>query len=106
MTGFDDRRDAMEKKYAHNDKLLFDIEARTSKLFGLWVAEKLHLGGNEADIYAKEVVMANLDEPGFDDVLRKVRGDLQAKSIEISDHVLEVELEKAHKEAQKQILDN
>lgn len=106
MTGFDDRRDAMEKKYAHNDKLQFDIEARTSKLFGLWIAEKLHLSGSEAEIYAKEVVMANLDEPGFDDVLRKVRGDLQAKGIEISEHVLEVELEKAQTEAQKQILDN
>jgi hypothetical protein len=106
MTGFDDRRDAMEKKYAHDDKTQFDIEARTAKLFGLWVAEKMGITGGEAESYAKEVVMANLDEPGYDDVMRKVRADLDARGEQVSDHILDVQLQKANVEARKQILES
>lgn len=103
MSGLNDREKAHENKFAHDEKLGFDVEARGSKLFGLWVAEKLGLDGDNAETYAKEVVMANLDEPGFDDILRKVKPDLDAKSIEISDHVLNTEIDKAMAEAKKQL---
>ncbi len=103
MTGFDDRRDSFENKYAHDEKLSFDIEARCCKIFGLWAAAQLGLSGTEADTYAKEVVMANLEEPGFDDVMRKVRPDFDKKGVDISDHVLKMEIEKALVEARKQI---
>jgi hypothetical protein len=105
MTAFDDRKDAFERKYAHDEKLGFDVEARCSKLFGLWIAEKLGLSGAEASAYALEVVESNLEEPGFDDVLRKVRGDLEGKGLEISDHMLHIELDKALAEAKKQIME-
>lgn len=105
MTGLDDRKDAMEKKYAHDEKLNFDIEARTSKLFGLWAAGEMGINGNEAELYAKEVVMANLDEPGFDDIKRKVHADFADKGQDVSDHVLDVQIEKAHIEARKQIME-
>ena len=58
----EDRKDAFEKKYAHDQELMFKVEARTSKLFGLWVAEQIGLSGPDADTYAKEVVAANLEE--------------------------------------------
>lgn len=103
MTGFDDRRDAFENKFAHEDKLSFEIEARCSKLFGLWAASQLGIEGADADIYAKEVVMANLDEPGFDDILRKVHGDFEAKGLDISNEIMHTELQKALSEARKQI---
>ncbi|MEZ5919294.1 MAG: DUF1476 domain-containing protein [Alphaproteobacteria bacterium] len=105
MTAFDDRKDAFERKYAHDEKIGFDVEARCSKLFGLWVAEKLGLSGAEASAYALEVVESNLEEPGFDDVLRKVRGDINGKGLEISDHMLHIELDKALAEAKKQIME-
>ncbi len=104
MTGFDDRKDAFENKYAHQEKLDFSVEARCCKLFGLLIAEHLGLEGAEAQSYAMEVVEANLEEAGFDDVLRKVKPDLEAKGIAISDHTLNLELDKALAEAKNQIM--
>lgn len=105
MTAFDDRKDAFEKKYAHDAQIGFDVEARCCKLFGLWIAEQLGLADSAAKIYALEVVESNLEEPGFEDVLRKVRADLAQKGVEISDHILETELDKALTEAKKQIME-
>ncbi len=104
MSGMEDRGDAYENKYAHEEKIGFDVEARCSKLYGLWAAEQIGLDGPDAHTYALEVVEANLEEPGFDDVLRKVRCDFEAKNIEISDHIMNVELDKALEEAKCQIL--
>lgn len=103
MTGMDDRKDAMEQKFAHSEQLDFKTEARCCKLFGLQIAEKLGLEGDEANAYAMSVVSANLEEPGFDDVFRKVKPDLEAKNVEISDHVLNVMIEEALAEARKQL---
>ncbi|MFK7840114.1 MAG: DUF1476 domain-containing protein [Bdellovibrionales bacterium] len=103
MTGMDDRKDAMEQKYAHEEQLDFQTEARCCKLFGLKIAEKLGLDGEEAQSYAMDVVAANLEEPGFEDVFRKVRPDLADKNVEISDHVLNTMIEEALAEAKKQL---
>jgi hypothetical protein len=78
MTTFDDRKNAFEKKFAHDEELRFKATARRNKLLGLWAAEKLGKSGPEADTYAKSVVMADFQEAGDDDVLRKVRADLEA----------------------------
>lgn len=103
MTGLDDRKDAMEAKYAHDEKLDFQTEARCCKLFGLKIAEQLGLEGDEANVYAMSVVSANLEEPGFDDVFRKVKPDLEAQKIELSDHLLNVQIEECLAEARKQL---
>jgi hypothetical protein len=78
MTTFDDRKDAFEKKFAHDEELRFKAMARRNKLFGLWAAGQLGRTGGEAEAYAKSVVMADFEEAGDADVLRKVRGDLEA----------------------------
>jgi hypothetical protein len=85
MTTFDDRKDAFEKKFAHDEELRFKAMARRNKLFGLWGAERLGLSGPEADAYAKSVVMADFEEAGDEDVLRKVRGDLEAAGKGVSE---------------------
>jgi len=103
MTGLDDRKDAMEAKFAHDEQLDFATEARCCKLFGLQIAEKLGLDGDEADSYAMDVVSANLEEPGFEDVFRKVRPDLEAKGAEMSDHLLNSLIEECLVEARKQL---
>jgi hypothetical protein len=77
MTTFDDRKDAFEKKFAHDEELRFKATARRNKLLGLWAAQKLGKSGGDADAYAKSVVLADFQEAGDDDVLRKVQKDLE-----------------------------
>jgi hypothetical protein len=86
MPGMDDRKDAFEKKFAHDEELLFKATARRNKLLGLWAAEKLGKSGEEAEAYAKSVVMADFEEAGDDDVLRKVKADLEAAGVSQTDH--------------------
>ena len=85
MTTFDKREEGFEKKFAHDEELRFKANARRNKLLGLWAAEKLGLAGDAANAYAKEVVMADFEEAGDDDVLKKVHKDLEAKGIAMSE---------------------
>jgi hypothetical protein len=77
MTTFDDRKDSFERKFAHDEELRFKATARRNKLLGLWAAEKLGKSGADAEAYAKSVVLADFQEAGDDDVVRKVKGDLE-----------------------------
>ena len=86
MTTFDKREDAFEKQFAHDEELRFKATARRNKLLGLWAAEKLGLSGAEAESYAKAIVMADFEEAGDQDVLRKLRKDFDAKGVAQSDH--------------------
>ncbi len=76
MSTFDDRENAFENKYAHDEEMKFKAEARRNKLLGLWAADLLGKSGEDADAYAKEVILSDFEEAGDDDVLRKVAGDL------------------------------
>ncbi|MEC3862998.1 DUF1476 domain-containing protein [Mesobacterium sp. TK19101] len=80
MSSFDDRENAFENKYAHDEEMKFKAEARCNKLLGLWAAELLGLSGDEAAAYAKTVVIADFEEAGHEDVVRKVAGDLEGKA--------------------------
>ncbi len=86
MTTFDKREEAFEKQFAHDEELKFKATARRNKLLGLWAAEKLGLVGAEAESYAKSVVMADFEEAGDHDVLRKIRQDFDAKGVAQSEH--------------------
>ena len=85
MTTFDKREEGFEKKFAHDEELRFKANARRNKMLGLWAAEKMGLSGPAADAYAKEVVVADFEEAGDDDVLRKVSKDFNAKGVAQSD---------------------
>ncbi len=88
MTTFDKREEGFEKKFARDEELRFKATARRNMMLGLWAAEKLGLTGAEAQAYAKEVVAADFEEPGDDDVFRKLRKDFDAKGVAQSDHQL------------------
>ena len=83
MSTFDQRKDAFENKFAHDEELRFKATARRNKLLGLWAAEKLGKSGADADAYAKAVVVADFEEAGDQDVLRKVTGDLAAAGVSV-----------------------
>jgi hypothetical protein len=103
MTGFEDRKRQEETRYKHDQELAFKARNRGNKLFGLWVAEQLGLSGEEAESYGRDIVMADFESPGDEDIFTKVRTDLAAKSVEISDHVLQKRLQELRQAAAEQI---
>jgi hypothetical protein len=105
MSTFNEREKAFEDKYKHDQDLQFRTEVRRNKLLGQWVGREL-LGLDDAAVesYAKDVVASDLDEPGPDDVIRKIMADLQAKAVDFSEHRLRHRMEELMTEAKKQIM--
>ncbi len=103
MSSFDEREKGYEKKFAHDEELKFKATARRNKLLGLWAAELMGKSGDEAEDYAKGVVLADLEEPGEEDVFRKIRGDFDAASVDQSDHQIRRTMDELMDEAVKQV---
>jgi hypothetical protein len=103
MGVFDEREKAQENKYFHDADLKFKAVARRDKLFGQWAASQLALSGKAADDYALTVVKSDLEEPGDDDILRKVAGDLKAIGRSVPEADLKKRLETFMAEAIKQL---
>ena len=80
MTTFDDRENAFEAKFAHDSEMQFRAEARRNKLVGLWAAGLMGKADDAAAAYALEVVSADFEEVGDEDVVRKVVADLGGKA--------------------------
>ena len=102
---FEDREKSEEAKYKHDQELAFKVRNRRNKLFGLWVAET-HLGktGEDAMNYAKDVVMADFEKPGDDDMFEKVSDDLKAAGINLSDHLMHKHLADCEAIAKQQVM--
>jgi hypothetical protein len=103
MTTFDKRKDAYENKFAHDEALRFKAEARRNKLLGRWAAELLGKSGEEVESYAREVVRSDFEEPGDEDVFRKIRADFDAAGIDQSDHQLRRTMDDLMEEAIRQV---
>lgn len=102
-TGMDDRRDAFEKKFAHDAELRFKAEARRNKLIGLWAAEKLGKKDGDAEAYAREVIAADFEEAGDEDVFRKIRADFDAAGVKETDETIREKLLAFLEEAIQQV---
>ena len=92
MSSFDDRERAEEARYAMDQQTQMRVTARRNKLLGLWAAGLMGLASEQAEAYAKTVVIADLEEAGDDDVIRKVIGDLSAAGIARTDADLKEQL--------------
>ena len=103
MTTFDKREEGFEKQFAHDEELKFRANARRNKLLGLWAAEKLGLSGAAADAYSKEVIIADFEEAGDEDVFRKLRKDFDAKGVDQSDHQIRRAMQEFMEKAVAQI---
>ena len=103
MTTFDDREKQEETRFKHDQELMFKARNRGNKMFGLWIADKLGLTGDQAQAYAKEVVMADFDAPGDNDVFDKIKPDLEAKSIDIDIDILKKHLDECRDKALQEI---
>ncbi len=103
MSTFDKREQGFEGKFAHDEATLFKVTARRNKLLGAWAAEKLGLSGDAATAYAKEVVLADFEEAGDEDVIRKVVSDFAAGKVNVSDQEIRVALVKLMATAIEQV---
>ncbi|WOS65295.1 DUF1476 domain-containing protein [Sinorhizobium fredii] len=106
MSSIRDRQEGFEKKFAMDEELKFKAVARRNKLLGLWAAEKLGKIGADADAYAKEVVSADFEEAGDNDVFRKVRADFDAAGVGQSDQQIRVIMDELLATAVDQIRDS
>ena len=106
MTTLDDRQKSFEKKFERDQDLQFKANARRNKLLGLWAAEKLGKTGADADAYAQEVVRADFEEAGDNDVFRKVRADFDAAGVAQLDNQIRAMMEGLMATAIEQIRKN
>lgn len=103
---FHDREKSFEAKHKQEEELQFRAESRRNKLVGLWAAAKMGIEGADADAYAKSVVLADLDEPGVDDVIRKVMADFAERGTKVSEDELRTEMERQMVVAIEQVKEN
>ena len=105
MTTFDDREQAFENKFAHDQEMAFRITARRNRLLGQWAAGLMNLTAAEADSYAKSVVQADFEEAGDEDVIRKLLGDLTSAGVEIEEGRIRTALDAKTIEARRQLME-
>ena len=103
MSQFEDRQKGQEAKFAFDAEKKFKAEARRNKLVGIWAAELMSLTGDEAKAYSAEVVAADFEEAGDEDVFRKVSADLKAKCLSIGDDVIRQKMAQLVQVANEQI---
>jgi hypothetical protein len=101
---FRDRERNFENKWAHDEELRFKVTVRRDKLVGLWAAGEMGLSGSAAEDYAKSIIRADMDEPGDEDVFRKLRADFDAAKANVSDHMIRRRLDEFLALAGEQIL--
>ena len=105
MTTFDDRERAFEAKYARDEEMNFRIIARRNRLLGQWAAKLMNLSDAEADSYARDVVRADFEEAGDEDVIRKLLGDLTAAGVDCDEAKIREALGHKTVEARRQIIE-
>jgi hypothetical protein len=104
MSQFDDRERAYEAKFAHDEEMQFRIIARRNRLVGEWAARKMGLSEEETASYAKDVVRADFESAGDDDVIRKVLGDLTSAGVDSDEAQIREALGNKMIEARRQII--
>ena len=106
MTTFDDRERAFETAYARDQEMQFKVAARRNRLLGHWAAQLMGLTEVEADSYAKDVVRADFEEAGDEDVIRKLLGDLTSAGVEMDDAQIRKALDEKTIEARRQLMES
>ena len=103
MNSMEERKKVAETKFRHDNEMEFKAEARRNKLLGLWAAELMSLSQAETTDYIREVIEADFEEAGDEDVFRKIRADFDARGIEQSDHQIRRAMAECMEEARRQV---
>ena len=105
MTDFNDRQKGEERKFAMDAETAFRVAARRNRLLGRWAAEKMGLGPEETEAYAKAVIQADFEEAGDEDVIRKLLGDLTSAGVEVDEATIRQALEHKTVEARRHFIE-
>ena len=105
MSTFDDRERAFETKFAHDEEMKFRFIARRNRLLGEWAARKMGLSDVETESYSKDVIRADFEEAGDEDVIRKVLGDLTSAGVDVDESEIRQTLEFKAVEAKRQLIE-
>ena len=103
MNKFDEREKSFEKKFAKDQELQFKVEARSNKYLGEWISSKLGKTEEEKQKYIQEIIKADMEEAGSEDVFRKVKKDFETNSITIEDSEIRDQMEKALSRAKEDL---
>ena len=106
MTQFDDRERAFEAKFARDEEMQFKVLARRNRLLGEWAGRQMGLTDVETEAYAKDVIRADFEEAGDDDVIRKLLGDLTAAGVEMDEAKIRETLQHKSVEARRQLMES
>ena len=103
MSGFDKRKEGFESRFAHDENLEFRAAARRNKLLGLWLAGLMNKSKDEAEAYAKQVIISDFEEVGDEDVFRKLRADADEAGLTLSDHQIRAKMAELMEQAREQV---
>lgn len=103
MTTFNDREKGFESKFALDQEQEFKAMARRNKLLGLWAAGKMGLSPDSAEDYAKAVVRSDFEQPGEEDVFRKIAGDFKGSGLSVSEGEIRAKMDELASMARDQV---
>ena len=95
MNKFNEREKSFEKKFVKDEEFKFKLAARSNKYLGEWVSSELGKNEEEKKNYIQEIIKADMEEAGSEDVFRKVKKDFKIASTSIEDSEIRVQMEKA-----------
>ena len=95
MNKFDDRKKSFEQKFAKDQELQFKVAARSNKYLGDWAGTKFGTNENDKKDYIQEIIKADMEEAGNEDVFRKIKKDFETASVSIEDSEIRDQMEKA-----------
>lgn len=104
MTTFEERQKGFETKFARDEEMNFKVTARRNKLLGLWAANRLGKNGDEAEQYAKDVVLADFEMPGDGDMLAKLLADFKRADMNVTEADIRLEMDRLMPQARLDIL--
>ena len=104
MNKFDEKEKSFEKKFAMDEELQFKLAARSNKYLGEWVSSELGKNEEEKKNYIEDIIRADMEEAGSEDVFRKIKKDFQTASISIEDSEIRDQMEKALSRAKEDFI--
>ena len=101
MSKFEEREKSFEKKFAHDQELQFKFSAKRNKYLAEWASSILGKNDEQKQNYVQEIIKADLEEVGDDDVFRKIKKDFENSGINIDDSEIRNQMSLALERAKK-----